>query len=76
MRSLKSSDQRQFAPQELAITKGQYDATQPEPRTPTWYDIALKERAKARQAAAGEARADMDKVEADKPKRRLVRRTK
>jgi hypothetical protein len=34
-------------------------------------DVALKERAKARQAEA-----DVDKVEPDKPKRRLVRRSR
>ena len=53
------------------MTKAQFDETQPEHGTPTWFDAELKKRAEARKAAAGVA-----EDEAEQPKRRLVRRSR
>jgi hypothetical protein len=73
-------DQRQFVLREDAVTKGQYSKTslqQSDYAEPTWFDIALKERAQARREAdTVETKADAAKVEAEQPKRRLVRRSR
>jgi hypothetical protein len=67
---MRSNDQRQFALREETMTREQY-GLKPEHYQLTWFDAELKKRADARRAEA-----DVNKVEAGKPRRRLVRRSR